>query len=255
MKRLLGSILAAAVCSASAEWFPPENPDPAKILKEADADAESANHEDALSKYIWLFEDGVKYKKGFKIVREHALSRWHSLAQSYPPAMTSLRDVRDSTASAIRATERGGKAGPLMRDVAAIDKLLGDSKHTAALFAHLAEADPEEAKSAFPSARNALIVQEQYVLAARFHEPVRLLQGLRMGFNTPPSAARNDRIARAQLRFYMYEAGTAVALLAKADRKQEAEELAAKINEVWPTPEMATAIEKALGGEFPPAWP
>ncbi|MEI9962222.1 MAG: hypothetical protein WDM76_14140 [Limisphaerales bacterium] len=42
-------------------WRPPQNPDPNKILKEAESDTAAGRYTDALAKHVWYHENALKY--------------------------------------------------------------------------------------------------------------------------------------------------------------------------------------------------
>src|ERR1044072_6141550 len=94
----LGSVFAALVYGAQAlaVWTPPEKPNPAQILQDANADTRAGQFEDALAKHLWYHRNALKHSPAQGGVRlSFALSYWHNLATKYPPAMTALKAERD----------------------------------------------------------------------------------------------------------------------------------------------------------------
>jgi hypothetical protein len=94
-------ICASIVCSLSAlfaEWAPPANPDPHKILDEAQDDARAGRYADALAKHVWFHENALKYEPSLAGVRlSFALGYWVAFGNSYPPALQKLKSIRDET--------------------------------------------------------------------------------------------------------------------------------------------------------------
>src|SRR4051812_26335409 len=106
MKRLLVAWWSLLSLTAYSEWFPPENPEPKTILKEAKADTKEMRYEDALAKHIWFYQSAIAFDKALYGVRlSFALNDWWNLALQYPPAMEAMRSTRDATEEEIHASK------------------------------------------------------------------------------------------------------------------------------------------------------
>ncbi len=79
----------------AADYTPPVNPDPQKILQEAQADTSAGRYKDALAKHVWFQENALKYQPSMVGVRSSfALMYFGELAQKHPPAMEKLKSMR-----------------------------------------------------------------------------------------------------------------------------------------------------------------
>ena len=105
---------------AIAEWTPPEKPDPQVILQEARTDAMAKRYEDALAKHLWFHQNALKHEPALYGVRlSFALSYWEKLGNKYPPALASLKAVRDEARQAV-TTVKPKEAKELFHDFIAI---------------------------------------------------------------------------------------------------------------------------------------
>src|SRR5262245_14212562 len=101
--RLLGFLIAASCATAHGAWKPPANPDPSKILAEAQADARAGRNADALAKHLWFHNNALKIQSTLYGVRlSFALGSWMDLAMQYPPAMQALTRTRDQAGARLR---------------------------------------------------------------------------------------------------------------------------------------------------------
>ena len=82
-------VLTLTTTSAVGDWTPPSNPNPDKILREAQDDARAGRYPDALAKHVWFHENALTYAPAMYGVRlSFALSYWVNLGNLYPPART-----------------------------------------------------------------------------------------------------------------------------------------------------------------------
>jgi hypothetical protein len=93
------------------------------------------------------------------------VSEWAELGQLYPPARAELESIRDSKTARLR---EGALDHVLFHDVIAINRALGQFALTSALFAEIAECNPELAQKCFRLALPALIETLDISLARRF---------------------------------------------------------------------------------------
>jgi hypothetical protein len=103
MKLILAACALFLPTATFAQWAPPANPDPDKILNGAQDDAQAGRYADALAKHVWFHENALKYQPALYGVRlSFALSYWAQLGDAYPPALEKLKSIRDETAKKVR---------------------------------------------------------------------------------------------------------------------------------------------------------
>jgi hypothetical protein len=242
---------------AIAEWKPGENPDPQRILEEAQADARAARYEDALAKHVWFHENALKYEPAMYGVRlSFALSAWEELGAAYPPALEKLRSVRDRAASEVRT---GTDARHRFHDVAAINRVLDDPTQTKDLFVWLDTNNPKLAAAVFDIAQPSLVLAKEYRLCGKYLDPDRFFERAREVHDETTSMSV-DPAYRQQMRafadkHFTNEVSTLVALLAVNDRRADAERIVAKAKAAWGDPVFHSELDKALKGEMPEPWP
>jgi thioredoxin-like negative regulator of GroEL len=102
--------------------------------------AQTGKHAEALKEYLWLFDDGMKREPGFGGVRDSfLLSSIASLGREYPPALTALRERRDTAQAQLEA---GGRDLLAAMDFARINGALNDEPRSLALFDNLPATSP-----------------------------------------------------------------------------------------------------------------
>lgn len=102
---------------------------------------------EALERHEWFHQHALEYHPACYGVRlSFALSAWKELGEKYPPALESLRLVRDDGNSRLRA---GDAADELFHDVVSINHTLGEDGSTMALFGELEASDGDAAKRRF----------------------------------------------------------------------------------------------------------
>lgn len=83
-----------------------------------------------------------------------ALSDWKRLGEKYPPALVSLKTIRDEGAAALAA---GTATREIFHDVSSINREIGEDGLTVAIFKRLHSDHPELAKKCFRVAQDTLI--------------------------------------------------------------------------------------------------
>ena len=247
---------------ALAAWTPPANPNPDKILREAQDDARAGRYADALAKHVWFHENALKYAPAMYGVRlSFALSYWRSLADLYPPALTKLKAVRDDAAMSVR---KGRDPRNAFIDFASINRELGDEEQTKDLFRWLDSTSPEMARQVFDSAEPALIQAKEYQLCGKYLDPDRAFQRIVELYRETERMARDPALAMGEYakeieehstRSFANEAATLVAVLVLNDRRADAERIAAEAMNESDSAALKEALPKALKGELPPRWP
>ena len=242
--------------AAQAEWIPPENPDPSAILKEAKSDAREKRYEDALAKQVWFYQNALKYNIGMSGVRRSfALKDWQALGKAYPPALDKLKEMRSDGEKAVQA---GADVADSFADFAAINRVLGQEKLTTELFIWLDANNSTGAKKAFPFAKRGLVKEHQYELAAKYLEPEIDFANLAEVYHLQIEYAKGqtareirEGVKEAAETSFSNETATLVALLVKAGRNTEAEDIAARARKEWDSPDFKAQLTKALEGVIP----
>jgi hypothetical protein len=256
---LTTGLLLLFAATAYGDWQPPKNPNPDKILTEAQDDAAAGRYADALAKHVWFHENALKYAPAMYGVRlSYALSYWADLATVYPPALTKLKTVRDETAVAVRD---GRDPRHAFHDFASINRALKEQEKTKDLFLWLDVNKPDVARQNFDIAEPALVEAKEYRLCGRYLDPDRSLKRM-VGLyrETTKIASEGDQDYAVELRDHATKSfsnsvATLVSLLALNDRSADADRIAAEAIKEWSDQGFRETLEKARKGEVPPPWP
>jgi thiol-disulfide isomerase/thioredoxin len=239
----------------SSEWRPPENPNPGEILKEAKADTAAQRYPVALSKYVWYFENALKYDPAQTGVRlSFALGYWRELAASYPPALDALKLLRDE---AEQRFDDGARTVHAVMEIAALNRVLNDDERTRLMFEAVAESDPATAKFVFAFVRPSLVKAKAYTLCGKFLDPQQDLERIRkhrqLMIQVYREAGKDPHIDMNAISTQMFveEVATLVALLVLNDRKQDAENIATTAKSEITDTSLHTIIDAALTGTLP----
>jgi len=245
-------LLVALPLNVSAQWKPPEKPDPSAILQEAVADTGANRYEDALAKHVWFHHEALKHAPAQYGVRlSFALSYWQKLGEVYPPAVAKLKEIRDETKQQLTKAQ-GKTARDLFLDLASINQRLKEDADTKAFFTSLDKENPKLAHEVFSIARPALIESKEYKLCGKYLEPNSQLTSSIAAFHNVPSSKRNRDFAEKK---FTHDTATLVGLLVLNDRAEEAREVATKVKKEWDDKSFHAVIDRALGGELPKRWP
>ena len=250
----------AAPPGEPAAWALPADPDPSAILEEAREDALAGRYEVALAKHVWYHDHALEIEPAQYGVRlSFALMYWRSLAEDHPPALDALRAARDRAAAAVEAAPEADERWATFHafhDLTSINRELGETPKTLALFRRLHATRPAVAAQIGHLARPLLIAAEDFALAAETLD----LEGLNDQIQTHDEqvAAIPARLADGDLRenierMFQEEVAVSVALLARVGRDAEAAAVAAKAKAVRADPAFARAVDAALAGTFPRA--
>jgi len=243
--------------TAKAKWKPPADPDPRKILNEAEADAKAGNYADALAKHVWFHENALLIRESLYGVRlSFALSSWRELAHKYPPASGKLKAVRDE---AMKNVREGKEPYACFHDAESINETLGEEEKTRELFIWLHEHSPAIARHVFNLAEDALVRAKEYKLCGKYLEPEKYFERAVDNYRFSRRMAK-ERKNRKPMRDYAEKSfsnscATIIALLVLNDRKAEAEKIAASAVREWKDPEFAKQLKSALSGNVPQPWP
>jgi hypothetical protein len=245
--------------SAVSNWTPPENPNPQKILDEAEADAQAGKYADALAKHVWFYQNALKYDQGLYGVRlSFALSYWIDLGAVYPPALEKLKAFRDEAETNIR---EGKNVTDSFHDFESINEVLKEDAKTVQLFILLDSNKSDSARIVFDLAEPALIKSKEYWLCgkyisdpdASFSRSLNLYRKNMELVQKPGYGGKN--LQNFAEKNFINETTTLIALLVVDDRKVEAQQIVDKISKEPNIPEFKDEIQKALTGEVPQPWP
>jgi hypothetical protein len=240
-----------------ADWKPPKNPDPTKILREAKGDTAAKRYEDALAKHVWFHHNALKHEPALGAVRlSFALSYWHELGNVYPPALAKLKEIRDE---AKKSVKHGENVRESFGDLAAINKTLEEESHTKDTFAWLDTHNREAAKKVFDLAQPALIKAKAYQMCGKYLDPKKSFPRMVQLFRENNRRAQDPKFGTEFKTFaeksFTNECTTLVALLVVNERGSEAQEIATAALKEWSEPLFHAALEKALKGRVPDPWP
>ena len=172
MKYFYLLVILAFLLSCERGWKPPENPEPKLILNEAKNDYKEKRYEDALAKHVWFHDHALEYQPSMSGVRlSFALGSWKRLGESYPPALKTLKRIRDNKTDLL-AQEKGNRN--LFHDVMALNRTLGDDNKTVDLFRKLDKDQEDLAKQCWIVAKHVIIKAKAYDLVRNYiGNPVR----------------------------------------------------------------------------------
>lgn len=258
---LLITFLSPLSCLAD-DWSPPEDPDPAAIMREVKVDTAKGNYSVALAKQLWFYENATTLRPSLSGVRRSfALSQWLELGEAYPPALQKMREARDAAEQKIRDENRVRVRFEDFHDFVALNKTLRQEKRTADTFKWLYESDPEDAKRVYGVSEAALIKQKEYALCGKFLEPERNVKRIGESYARGLKAVKrfSDSYKNYVEKKVVNDSATLVALLVKNDRIEEAKVTAAELRGFVTDNKLSKKLEQALDvalvGTVPQPWP
>jgi hypothetical protein len=239
------------------EWKPPKNPDPQKILSEAQADARAERYEDALAKHVWFHRNALKHERSLYGVRlSFALSYWHELGKAYPPALVKLKEIRDEATTNVT---NGKLVRESFHDLAEINRTVGEESRTKEIFVLLDDQNAGAAKEVFDLAQPALIKTKEYKLCGKYIDSKRSFPRIIESFRRDKRLAEDPRFGAEHLEFvnkkFTNDAATLIALLAVNGQKTGAEKIAGDAKKEWNNASFHAEIDNALQGKIPKPWP
>ena len=236
------------------EWTPPDPPDPKSILNEARDDRVAGRYALALQKHVWYHENALKHRPSLAGVRlSFALHDWQQLSNRYPPALAKLEQFREHAEDRVRNNRNDSSA---FMDFVALNRTLKEEDRTVSLFKWLDANDPEFAKLAYPIAEDALVAAEEFGLCSRYLvEPEETLKSFVWTLErTRGMAKESPELARSlesQQDIYAHKAALIVAILAKAERHDEAIAIADMAVEEFSSDRQVRKIRDAEKGIVP----
>jgi hypothetical protein len=160
MRNLLIALL-AFLCVAPTMAITEED-DAKKALNDAQRYAKAGEYAKALERHEWFHNNALRIRPSFYGVRlSYALVYWRQLGEKYPPALNSLRAVRDA---GVRDLESGGANEDMCHDVSSINDEIGEADVTVNLFKSLHQTNPQLANRCFPALRKTLLDKGEIAL-------------------------------------------------------------------------------------------
>lgn len=198
--------------------------DPDKVFERARNHYQKGNYEAALKDHIWFHDNALKYEPALYGVRLSALFEWVELGEKYPPALSKLKEIRDTKTDRIIS---GDGSFSLFHDVESINSHLGESKKTVQLFKTILNKYPALANECYRVAKEALVEYEEFEICNRFiNDPLNNLKNIK-GFLASDikmykGTDREESHIDWTINHYLEEAEQVVLILVKNNRIGEA---------------------------------
>ena len=242
-----------SLAAKGADWVPPENPSPSKILQEAQQDAQNQNYADALAKHVWYHENALRIDPAQYGVRlSFALSYWISLGTKYPAAQKRFVEERDEAGKAVL---KGKNSREKFHDYQSMNECLKEQQKTVDLFLELDKKSPKTATEVYSIAEPSLIQAKQFEACGRHLDPDKQLATLTKQYRQAAPKTEADKQKEA---FTGYAKGilankgaTLVALLVVGGKKEKAAEVAASLKQLSDDAEVHQALDDAFEGKLP----
>jgi len=247
----------AEIDRESAVWLPPEQPVPAAILLEAQADTQARRYDIALAKFVWYFEHALQYQPDQSSIRiSSGLRHWAELARSYPPALEAMLALRDEAADSVRT---GQNVRDAFHDLVYINRTIDEEDSTVELFKILDSKFPSEAKRSYRLAEPSLVRAKEFKLCGKYIDLDAYYRSVDMFHMNARNASRQpgggEHLLDYAHKSFTNSTTTMIALLVVNDRKTDAQKIAADAVKEWGDPKFKAKIDEALTGKVPDPWP
>ena len=125
----------------------PINDEAGIALDEARNLAKKSDYAGALERHEWFHHNALRIRPAYQGVRlSFALGSWRTLAAKYPPALASLRTLRDNQ---VRRLMSGTAPPESFQEVAALNRHLDEEDSTLSLFRELDQTHLDLARQCF----------------------------------------------------------------------------------------------------------
>ncbi len=159
MKRLIMILVLFASLNIFAE-------DMMKYLKDTEKLAQDGKNEEALTRFIWLYDHALEHDPAFYGVRlSYLLADWKALADKYPPALKALQDVRDRETELLK---NGKGIYETFYEVVSINRVLLEEEKSIELFVFIDNKDPELAKRCWNYIASKMIAAKKIDLIRKY---------------------------------------------------------------------------------------
>jgi hypothetical protein len=230
-------------------WTPPENPDPSKILSEAQQDKRSGNYQRALEKHLWYHENALRIEPSQLGVRtSFALGSWLELGEKYLPALAKMKEIRDSLEAKLRDENCVRTETSDFADFKAFNRTLRQEEQTAELFIWLDKVDPKYAARVYHRAEPALLKQKEYEICGRYAEPSKKIKRICDSYDR--GIKMSSKFGESHLDYvktkFVEDSATLIEILVQNDRQAEAQETAIKLKRFAEGKDISAHLENAL---------
>ena len=207
-------------------------------------------HEEALREFIWFHEHALEESPALHGVRlSFALSHWAELGKVYPPARQALEAQRDKQVAAL-LDGSGGRAA--FGDIASINRYLGCSDQTYAVFRALLARDADTAQACSRWAMDAIVAAGDFALAARYlPDPEHTVRRASEFLNWEVANRNRRRFTaapriKAGIHHYAAEVKQVLTVLTGCGRQEEARRIARLAADLIPATTIRRAVRAAL---------
>ena len=226
-----------------------DDPDPQKVLNEAQTLTRQGKYEEALEKHLWFHENALKHDPAMGGVRRSfALSYWVELGHRYPKAREALVAIRDKNTEAIR---EGRGFVDLFHDVASINGYLEEEEKTVELFKTLDEKHHRLAERCYIVAEKDLAARREYTLCASYiPDASERFDRIKEMRERQVSMAKDERLRMKEYAEKSFVEVTCrlIEILVGAGRKEDAESVRERALAVRDDRKLRDAIEKVFRG-------
>ena len=140
MKRLIMILVLFAILNV----FAKDMEDMQKYLKDTIKLAKEGKKQEALKRFIWLYDHVSEYEPRFSVGQiPYLLGYWKALANQYPPALKALQEVRDKETELIK---NGKGTYETFNKVISINKELMEEEKSIELFVFIDKQYPDLAR-------------------------------------------------------------------------------------------------------------
>ncbi len=201
--------------------------------------------EEALQHHIWFHNHALEVDSSYYGVRlSFALGDWVELGKKYPPALETLRRIRDEKTSRLLA---GRADRNLFHDVESINDHLNEAGATAQLFRKIQESNRDFATSIYSLAEEALLGAGEYALAKRYlGDPTTRFDAAKRqfeeGLRYAKSSPRGDASRRAYESIFTDKTIRIIKILDKSGDQDQARSIQAKALVALNNPRIREAI-------------
>nr|BAF45159.1 hypothetical protein [uncultured bacterium] len=137
-----------------------------KYVQDTNALVENGEYKKALGRTIWFHNHALEYDIGMYGVRlSFALNDWVDLGEKYPPALKTLKNIRDTKTE--RLTSGSGNPN-LFIDVFAINQALSENEKTIKLFKKLEITQPKLASRVWPMIKDMAAKENEAALLKKY---------------------------------------------------------------------------------------
>ncbi len=226
-----------------------DDPDPQKVLNEAQTLARQGKYEEALEKHLWFHENALNHEQAMGGVRlSFALAYWVELGQKYPKAREALVSIRDEDTQAIR---EGRGSFSLFHDVASINRYLEEEQKTVELFKALDQKQRRLAERCYLVAEKDLAARGEYTLCASYiPDATKRFDRIREMRERHLEMAKDERLRLKEYAetSFVEETCRLIEILVGAGRKEDAESVRERAFAVRDDRPLLEAIKKVFPG-------